>query len=223
MIKIGHKVYEILQTAFKSKKNKKDQKRLINKNFSIISNHCMGGFIYHDLGKKFLSPTINLKIAPDDFVVFLKHLKYYISQEILPAPEKIEKYPVGKIKRFNSDDFIYIYFVHYHDFQEAVDKWYSRTKRINWDNLIIMMTARDGCTYSSLEDFENLDYEAKVCYTLKPYPEFPHCKYARLDNGKELKGYISDMVNIKGKRAFECNGFDYVAFLNGQKDLNYKG
>ena len=92
---------------------------------------------------------------------------------------------------------------------------------INYDNLFVMMTARDGCDDSVLRDFENAGYKHKVCYTLKPYDELPHCKYARLDNGKEHKGYISDMVNIWGKRAFECNGFDYVAFLNQEAKINY--
>ena len=116
----------------------------------------------------------------------------------------------------------YIYFVHYKDFGDAVAKWHERARRINIENLIIMMTARDGCRDETLQRFEELNYQHKVCFTLMPYENHPHCKYARLDNGKLLKGYISDMVNIFGKRAFECNGFDYIAFLNKNKVLNYR-
>lgn len=216
------KSYIILQSALKVIKNKLDRSKLRNDNFTIITNHCMGGFIYHDLGKKFLSPTINLKITPQDFVEILKHLDYYLSQEIVNTNDSQYNYPVGKIKKFDGIGYVYIYFVHYNSFNEAIEKWYSRVKRINWDNILIMMTARDGCDYSVLQDFEDIAYENKVCFTLKPYPELPHCKFARLDNGKELKGYISDMVNICGKRAFECNGFDYVAFINKQRVINYK-
>lgn len=214
--KLKNKLNTILQSYFKPLKNKRDRKKLKNDNFSIITNHCMGGFIYHDLGKKFLSPTINLKILPDDFIEFVKHLEHYLSQEIIPAPEKKENYPVGKIKRIEGG-YIYIYFVHYTDFNEAVKTWHNRAKRINWDNLFIMMTARDGCQYSTLQDFDKLKYESKICFTSEPHTEFTSCKYARLDNGKPLKGYISDMVNIYGKRAFECNGFDYIQFLNKEK------
>lgn len=220
--KIRNRFYQIFQRVFLYYKTKKDRKRLRNSDFSIISNHCMGGIIYHDLGCKFLSCTINLKILPDDFVEFLSHLQYYLNREIIPAFEMKESYPVGKITKYGGNGYIYIYFVHYKSFEDAVEKWYERAKRINFDNLIIMMTARDGCSDSTLQQFEQLEYQHKVCYTLRPYENYPHCKYARLDNGKELRGYISDMVNIFGKRAFECNGFDYVAFINKAKNLNYK-
>lgn len=181
----------------------------------------MGGIIYHDLGMQFLSPTINLKILPNDFVEFVSHLKFYLSQKIIPASEKKEKYPVGKITKYCGEGFIYIYFVHYHNFKDAVAKWHERTKRINFDNLFIMMTSRDGCDEGTLQQFENLEYQHRVCYTLKPFKYYPHCKHARLDNGKPLNGYISDTVNIFGKRAFECNGFDYIAFLNKSNNINY--
>lgn len=182
----------------------------------------MGGIMYHDLGLQFLSPTINLKIEPDDYIEFVEHLEYYLQQKVEPAKEKNEKYPVGRILRKDANGYIYIYFVHYHSFDDAISKWESRTKRINWKNMIILMTARDGCEYTTLERFEKLPYDCKVCFTLKPYPEFPHCKYARLDNGKNLRGYISDMVALNGKRAYECNGFDYVGLINGNKELNYE-
>ncbi len=215
-------IYTRLQSVFKHIKNRNDRAKLKNSNFTIVTNHCMGGFIYHDLGMQFLSPTINLKISPSDFVEFLKHLKYYTSQKIIPAYDEKCNYPVGKIRKFDEDGFIYIHFVHYKTFDEAVEKWVARARRINWDNLLIMMTARDGCEYSVLKNFELLPYENKVCYTLKPYPELAHCKFARLDNGKELKGYISDMVNIAGKRAYECNGFDYVSFINKSGNIDYR-
>lgn len=69
----------------------------------------MGGIIYHDLGCKFLSYTINLKILPDDFVELLSHLKYYLTQDILQATEMNENYPVGKISKYDGNGFIYIF------------------------------------------------------------------------------------------------------------------
>lgn len=182
----------------------------------------MGGIMYHDLGLQFLSPTINLKILPDDFIEFCEDLDYYLQQKVERAPEMEGTFPVGKIGRKDGNGYIYIYFVHYLHFNDAVEKWKSRSKRINWENIIILMTAREGCEYETLQRFERLPYERRICFTLKSYPEFPHCKYARLDNGKELRGYISDMVSITGKRAYECNGFDYVEFINGINNNNYQ-
>lgn len=219
--KIYTKIYLILQTFFKWLKNRYDRIRLRNDNFTIITNHCMGGFIYHDLGKCFLSPTINLKITPEDFVEFAKNLKYYISQDVELHEAPDINYPVGKIRKLDGEGYIYIYFVHYKSFEDAVNKWNIRKRRINWDNILIMMTARDGCKNKVLEDFESLDFNNKVCYTSEPYPRYSHCKYARLDNQDKLEGYISDMVNIMGKRAYECNGFDYIKFINKETELCY--
>lgn len=94
--KINTKIRATIQLFFLNFKNSHDRIRLRNDNFTIITNHCMGGFIYHDLGKCFLSPTINLKISPEDFVEFAKHLKYYIHQDVEfhEAPEF--NYPVVK-------------------------------------------------------------------------------------------------------------------------------
>lgn len=216
---IRRSIQSRLQQLLRNLRNFQQRKRLQQTNFTLISNHCMGGIMYHDLGIQFQSPTINLKILPDEYIEFVEHLEYYLLQKVEHAPEMEGAFPVGKIARIDGDG--YIYFVHYHNFEDAVSKWETRTKRINWDNIIILMTARDGCEYTTLQRFEALPYKRKVCFTLKPYPEFPHCKHSRLDNGGELNGYISDMVSISGKRAYECNHFDYIELINGNKKLNY--
>ncbi len=215
--------YNRVQNCFKYIKNVIDRKYLKNTNVSIISNHCMGGFIYHDLGLKFMSPTINLKILPDDFIELLEHLEYYMAQNIIEVEIPDSPCPVGMIPRRagSQGDFIYIHFVHYRTFEQAKEKWVERSKRINWDNIVVMMTARDGCNESTLRRFECLPYSQRICYTNEPHHEYPHCKHVRLDDGSQLKGYISDMVNIFGKRAFECNGFNYVDFLNGGGQSSY--
>ena len=59
----------------------KQRKRLRNFNPTIISNNCTAGFIYHDLGLKFLSPTINLTVK--DFPLFISHLEHYLSCELI--------------------------------------------------------------------------------------------------------------------------------------------
>lgn len=211
-----------LQHFFKPYRNKIQCHRLKNKDVSIITNHCMGGFIYHDMGLQFLTPTINLKILPDDFIELVEHLEYYMQQPVYEAHIDGSPCPVGMIPQILGGKNLYIHFVHYKTFEEGKAKWEERAKRINWNNIVVMMTARDGCEESTLARFEQLSYKQRICYTNEPHPKYPHCKYARLDNGKKLVGYISDMVNIWGKRAFECNGFDYIGFLNGESQLPYK-
>lgn len=187
-------------------RNNFDRIRLKNSDFSIISNHCIGGIIYHDLGEKFLSPTVNLKILPDDFIKFIENLEYYLALSI----EKVEsdlKYPVGKLGD------ITIYFVHYKSFDQAVSKWNERKKRINFDNIYYIMTVCDGCADETLSRFDKINGH-KVVFANESHPDIKSCHWARLDSGKPLPGYISDIINVFGKRAFQCNGFDYIKFLN---------
>lgn len=42
---------------------------------TIISRDCCGGIIYHDCQKQFMSPTINLFMSNDDFLLFCEHLR----------------------------------------------------------------------------------------------------------------------------------------------------
>lgn len=59
-----------------------DRKRLKNREFTILACNCVAGCMYHDLGLKFDSPTINLYIYPKDFINFLKKPQYYLKQEM---------------------------------------------------------------------------------------------------------------------------------------------
>ena len=49
---------------------------------SIISQNCIGGVFYHDIGMQFLSPTINLFIKEPDFVRFALNLRHYMECEL---------------------------------------------------------------------------------------------------------------------------------------------
>ena len=57
----------------------KYRNKYINHDVSIISMNCTGGILYHDLGLKFLSPTINLFFRAEDFIKFCENLDYYLS------------------------------------------------------------------------------------------------------------------------------------------------
>lgn len=196
-------------------RNRIDKKRLTDTDFSIITNHCMGGIIYHDLGLPFLSPTINLKILPDDFIIFIENLEEYLSLPIIEVEDDSVSYPVARIN--GSCGPVTIWFVHYNSFDEAATIWNKRKERVIFDNIRVMMTIRDGCTQDTIDRFSALRYENKVMFANEPHPECECAVYSHLPNGKPLPGYISDIINIWGKRAYEC-GFDYIRFLNGKSN-----
>lgn len=59
------------------------KKRLQKKEISILCNNCTGGFILHDLGLRFDSPTINMFFHSLDFFDFAEHFEHYIKQPLV--------------------------------------------------------------------------------------------------------------------------------------------
>ncbi|MBQ3052745.1 MAG: DUF1919 domain-containing protein [Clostridia bacterium] len=57
------------------------RKRNKNLNPRIVCNNCIGGIIYHNLGLKIFSPTINL-FFKENFVKFAQNFEYYSKCEL---------------------------------------------------------------------------------------------------------------------------------------------
>ena len=152
--------------------NIKRRKRLKNKDFTIIASNCNGSFMYYDMGLRYLTPTVNLAIGMDDFVKMAANLKQYMEQDIVEVKGE-SGCPAGLLGD------IRINFVHYDTFEEGKRKWEERKKRINWDNLFIVGTEKDGCSYETLQRFDRLPYKNKVVFTRVEYPEFSSAYYIR--------------------------------------------
>jgi uncharacterized protein (DUF1919 family) len=187
--------------------NKENRSRLKNSNFSVIASNCNGAFILHDLGVKFNSPTVNLFLYPTDFLKLLKNLKYYMSLELEFVKKDNIEYPVGKL------DDILLYFMHYESEQEAKSKWNERKLRINYDNLFIIMTDRDGCTKQDLEEFDKLDYKNKIIFTHINYPNIKSSVYIKGFENESQIGHIYEFKNENtGEKYYD--DFDYVSWFN---------
>lgn len=138
---------------------------------SIISQNCIGGVIYHDLGAQFLSPTVNTFIPEPDFVKLARNLRYYMEQELVMRWE--ETYPVGMLAD------VQIHFMHYATCAEAKESWERRKKRINYDRVLVLATDRDGFDEAVYEQWKQISYP-KVLFTANPaftedavfFPEF---------------------------------------------------
>lgn len=188
----------------------KKYKRLKNKNFSIISSNCCGMFMYYDMGLPYLSPTINLSIEMNDFVKMVENLRWYMEQELIELKDETSEYPVGMLGD------ITIYFVHYQTFAEGAEKWEERKKRINWNNLFVVGSERDGCTYETIKHFDKLPYKNKVIFTHINYPEFKSAYYIKGFEEKSELGFITFYKKQTLKRRY-LDDFNYVGFLNGSK------
>ncbi|OBU14520.1 hypothetical protein AYY19_19050 [Photobacterium aquimaris] len=115
-----------LYKVYRSHVNKKLQARLKNKNFSLISNNCIGGITCSDLVQPFNSPTVGCFFYSDCYLKFCENLKHYLSLELEQATSSkyIDSYPyiLGKLGD------IEIHFIHDASFAEVKEKWERRKK-----------------------------------------------------------------------------------------------
>lgn len=179
-----------LYNRFHAKINREKIKKKITRsvagvnaeNITFISQNCIGGVLYHDLGLPFLSPTINTFIPEPDFVKLVLDLRSYMEQELVIQWD--EAYPVGILGD------IQIHFMHYETCKEAKEAWERRKARINWDKILILGTDRDGFDASVYEQWKQIQYP-KVLFTAHPefsqdaifYPEY------------EADGQIGDLIS----------------------------
>lgn len=184
--KINSRCKGKIKSIQKQKLIKNAKNKLNNRDFTIISQNCTGGVFYHDMGMKFLSPTINLHMKAPDYIKFIKNIEFYMKQNL--EMRYGEFYPIGKLYD------IEVYFNHYNTCKEAASKWNERKNRINYNKLIVIMTDRDGFTSNEMKEFKEVKYK-KLLFTgniefkdekdVVYYPEF------------EEQGYIGDIIDNK--------------------------
>lgn len=150
---------------------------------SIISQNCIGGVLYHDLGMQFLSPTVNLFIKEPDFVRFVLNLEHYLGCSL--QMQWGGEYPIGTL------DDITIYFMHYDTCEEAKLAWERRTKRVDLDRILVLATDRNGFDDAVYEQWQQIPYP-KVLFTVDP-------RYAR--DGESVlfqqyrhQGFVPDLI-----------------------------
>ncbi|WP_158621824.1 DUF1919 domain-containing protein [Helicobacter sp. MIT 05-5293] len=147
----------------------------------ILSNNCIGGFLYQDYHLPYQTPLAMLQIAPNDFVQFLSNLDDYLGYEL----ENIEShntkvietfvslggsanitFPVGKLGE------IIVFFQHSKSFQEAKESWNRRIMRFQKDKSQIYVIlnlmgyshfmANKESGVRVINEFLELPYEKKI-------------------------------------------------------------
>lgn len=187
--------------------NRRNRSRLNNHDFTIICNNCVGGVICHELGEQFRSPTVNLFFShPQEYIEFCSDLEYYLTCEFVE--KESDTYPVGLL-----DGKIEIHFVHYKDFQTAVNKWKERIKRVNFNQLYLILVQRDGCTDEDILRFLNMPFQNKIVFAAEEHTDE---RIICIPDTRENTESVIDLCLYKnkftGKR--HIDNFDYVSWLN---------
>lgn len=191
--------------------SKRFQRNLRNDSFTILSSNCIGGVIYHRLGKQFLSPTINMWFRQPDFVSFCLHLDYYLRQK-LSFYRGEESYPTAELRGTDEIPTIRLYFNHAKTEEEAEEAWEKRKPRIVRENLFIVLYKLDGVTVEQLKQLETVPCRGKVLLSAVPVPEIPWTIVIP-PNMKAPNPYSFLDRNLFGIRRYE-KYFDFVHWLN---------
>jgi uncharacterized protein (DUF1919 family) len=183
------------------------RRKLKNRDFTVISNDCVAGVIYHRLGMPYLSPTIWTFIFPDEYLHLLGNLNWYLHQPLkftaqgkhtctvhdrLGRIKENCRYPVGIL---GGD--VEIHFLHAKTQDEALGQWTRRLGRVNFDRLFCVLVDNEEYEFKEeyFEQFERLPLEQKLFLSKKPRNS---CPYA---------------VVVKNKMHIE-RSFDLVKWLN---------
>lgn len=188
--------------------------KLKNKDVTIISRNCIGGFIYHNLGLQFLSPTINLFFELDDYIRFINNLEYYINCVPVEVFDHDKPYPVGEL--INGDERIRVYFMHYPSFENAKKCWIRRAKRVNYNNICFInewFFDSDEKALEYIDKFNSIKYENRIMLNNRINADKVICM------GND---YNAEILHRKNPFAIKrpLDNFDYVSFLNSVQKTN---
>ena len=164
--------------------------------------------MYHKLGKKFLSPTINLWMHDEDVFKFVHNMDYYLS-----LPLRFVQTDAGYPVAYCGD--VLIYFNHYKSEQDAEDKWNERKARINRDNLFLICADRPNTkliTHEDMLSLKDIYCRGKVVFSIRQYDDIDYIVPLPKDPG-------GDYVNIYMQDKIGClyrweSAFDWVHWLN---------
>lgn len=166
-------------------------RKIRNRNVTIISNNCWGGFMYQSCGLQYNSPLVGLYFYAPEYIEFLKNLRYNIEQPLHFIPKSQSKYANLIAKDYIigvlGDTGIEIVFMHYHSESEILAKWERRKSRVNYDNMIVKFSDSDSARDDKyIREFDALSFKHKVCFTGKDYPD---CKSVICMKEYEKQGY----------------------------------
>lgn len=193
------------------------RRRNKNTNPTIVCNNCIAGIIYHNLGLKFNSPTINLFIKGQDYLEFVKNFEYYSKCDLVEVFEENINYPIGKIvANDNEHQDIFVYFQHYTSFSKAKEKWVERYARVNWDNVFYIWEFYDTMYDNKyMVEFDSLQNINQILLTHKDFDYLNNCFTLSCYNDDKPVAKVLEYKGLTGKRFLD--EFDYVGFINKYK------
>ena len=197
----------------------KMRRALKNTNFTLLAPNCLAGILLHDLGLRFMTPTVNLMMTQTDFLQFTLHLREYIREELRFVDLPDENCPCAYLGGENLPS-VTIIFTHYRTAEEAKAKWLDRITRINFDNIFVLLEERDGITEDDLHKLSLLNVRGVVAFTCNQYDAIPYTVYLEKYHSAGEVGNILKKNHLTGSREYE-KYFDFIQWFNKADGKNY--
>ena len=212
MEKVTAKFKRKLNEFFSKEVNKRNRERLNSEPFTLLTNNCIGGIVYHDLGMRFDSPTINLYFKDQDFIEFISNFEFYKKAELIEDLSEHDElnFPVGILKGDLIHRDIHIYFQHYKTFKEAAQKWIERSLRTQSKILVIFELYNNKI---DCEAWNKIKYKKKCLMHKKIIGLNDAIELQCYKNHENEKARILKYDGFTGHRFLEKE-FDYVTFIN---------
>lgn len=204
IIRVRNKTCITIKNWLNTLYERKIRKKLKNDQFSILCSNCIGGIIYHRLGKQFLSPTINMWMRQKEFLTFVENLDEALEQELVFIKTEYD-HPVAQV--VTKGGMVNLYFNHAKTEAEAEENWHRRKARINRENLFIIMYDLGDLTEEDILRLDTVKCKNKIVLSQNKR-DIP---YVLTIKPREGVNYLD--TDRFGRRTFEKK-FDFVDWLN---------
>ena len=214
------KLYNAMMLPVRKTHEKHLTRRLKHRDFSILSQNCTGGVLYHMFGMQMLSPTVDM-IIQDEYFLKLAREPYKYIHDLEPFPV-MEQYCDGISRPYpiiGVGD-IQLNCQHYESCEQAINDWNRRRKRFNYNKMFAIFNSWNMYDKSYIDSLRLLGYP----YVLFSYDKVDDPNAVILDHSiwkKDVNGRISPHLTgyYKGgyKRNFE-KIIDFVEWINESFD-----
>lgn len=184
------------------------RRRVKSRRFLILSSHCAGGLLLHDLAMPFTTPTINM--AFHRFEKLCTHLDEYLAMTPVPVDAPESSCPVFTLGETVIEG------THYKSREEFLAAWERRLKRFNaccaqGYEILLMTDEANLSENGGLAEYLAAPYR-KICFTCDPEKTGKEFVYIpdRKKNGYRDSWHAAGLL---GRRVFE-RAMDVPAFLN---------
>jgi len=138
---------------------------------TIIANDCWGGQFYKHFDLPYSTPFVGLYLYAPCYIDFVSNFSFHLGSKDIKQIYKSKyieaneyrslknlTYPIGLL-----DNKIEIHFLHYKNWNDAIEKWELRKSRVNFENLAFKFDgSKDLATPELVRDFSSLNFFRKI-------------------------------------------------------------